>query len=206
MIKNIIFDLGNVIIKGTHSSIIKQYAKNEEEKIFIEEKFLNSPEWNLLDTGKITNDEAIIEIQKRNDKKFNNLIEVALHEWYKKLTVNEDIVDIAKQLRTQNFNIYVLSNMAEATYLYIKNIDFFKLCDGIVISAYENIKKPDKKIFEILLNRFNIKANESLFIDDDDTNRSYITANELGILGRRVEPNSAKDIIKLLNEFDIKLL
>ena len=129
-----------------------------------------------------------------------------VHEWYKKLTVNEDIVDIAKQLRTQNFNIYVLSNMAEATYLYIKNIDFFKLCDGIVISAYENIKKPDKKIFEILLNRFNIKANESLFIDDDDTNRSYITANELGILGRRVEPNSAKDIIKLLNEFDIKLL
>ena len=205
MVKNIIFDLGNVIIKGTHSSIIKQYAKNKEEKEFIEDIFLKSPEWNLMDTGMITNDKSIIEIQKRTDKKFYNLIEVALHEWYKKLQVNEDIVDIAKKLKLQNYRIYVLSNMAEATYLHIKEIDFFRLCDGIVISAYEKIKKPDEKIFKILLERYNLKAEECLFIDDDDTNRSYITANKLGILGRKVEPNSEKDIIKLLNEFNIKI-
>ena len=205
MIKNIIFDLGNVIIKGTHSSIIKRYAKNEEEKIFIEEKFLKSPEWKLLETGMISNDEAIIEIQKRNDKAFYNLIETTLHEWYKNLQVNESIVDIAKKLKSQDYKIYVLSNMAEATYLHIKEIDFFGLCDGIVISAYEKIKKPDEKIFKTLLERYNLKAEECLFIDDDDTNRSYITANKLGILGRRVEPNSEKDIIKLLNEFNIKI-
>ena len=158
MVKNIIFDLGNVIIKGTHSSIIKQYAKNKEEKEFIEDIFLKSPEWNLMDTGMITNDKSIIEIQKRTDKKFYNLIEVALHEWYKKLQVNEDIVDIAKKLKLQNYRIYVLSNMAEATYLHIKEIDFFRLCDGIVISAYEKIKKPDEKIFKILLERYNLKA------------------------------------------------
>lgn len=57
----------------------------------------------------------------------------------------------------------------------------------------------------ILLERYNLKAEECLFIDDDDTNRSYITANELGILGRRVEPNSKKDVIKLLNEFNIDI-
>ena len=205
MIKNIIFDLGNVIIKGTHSSIIKQYAKNEEEKIFIEENFLKSPEWNLMDTGMITNNEAIIEIQKRNNKLFYNLIETILNEWYKKLQVNEDIVDIARKLKLQNYRLYVLSNMAKATYLHIKEIDFFGLCDGIVISAYENIKKPDEKIFKTLLERYNLKAEECLFIDDDDTNRSYTTANKLGILGRRVEPNSEKDIIKLLNEFNIKI-
>ena len=90
MIKNIIFDLGNVIVKGTHSSIIKQYAKNEEEKNFIEEIFLKSPEWNLLDTGMITNDEAIVEIKKRSNKQFYNLIETTLHEWYKELQINED--------------------------------------------------------------------------------------------------------------------
>lgn len=65
MIKNIIFDLGNVIIKGTHSSIITELAKNEEERNFIKDKFLKSPEWNLMDLGRITNEQAIIEIQKK---------------------------------------------------------------------------------------------------------------------------------------------
>ena len=205
MIRNIIFDLGNVIIKGTHSSIIIGLAKNEEERSFIKDKFLKSPEWNLMDLGRITNEEAIIEIQKRNELKFKKLIETSLHEWYKNLYVNEDIVEIAKKLKAQNYNIYVLSNMAKATYVYLKSIEFFKLCDGIVISAYENVKKPDKKIFKILLERYNLKVEECLFIDDDDTNRSYSMANELGILGRRVDPNSKKDIIKLLNEFNIEV-
>lgn len=203
MIRNIIFDLGNVIIEGTHSSIIMKLANNEEERNFIREKFLTSPEWNLMDLGKITNDEAIIEIQKRNDIKFKELIEISLHKWYENIVVNEDIVDVARKLKLKNYNIYVLSNMAKATYLHLKDIEFFKLCDGVVISAYENVKKPDEKIFKILLDRYNLKAEECLFIDDDDTNKSYITANEIGILGRRVEPNSKQDIIKMLNEFNI---
>lgn len=205
MIKNIIFDLGNIIINGTHSSIIKQYAKNEEEKEFIENDFLKAPEWNLLETGIITNDDAIVEIQKRTNKRFHDLIEATLHEWYKKLTVNKDIVDIARNLKVKNYKLYVLSNMAKATYKYIKKTDFFEFCEGVVISAYENIKKPDEKIFKILLDRYNLNAMECLFIDDDDTNKSYITAKKLGILGRRVEPNSKDDIIKLLNEFDIHI-
>lgn len=205
MVKNIVFDLDNIIIRGTHSSIIVDFAKNEEERKFIENKFLKSPEWNLMDLGMITNDEAINEIQKRNESKFHQLIEISLHEWYKNLHVNEDIVYIARKLKSKGYNIYVLSNMAKATYLHIKDLDFFRFCDGIVISAYENIKKPDDKIFKILLERYNLKAEECILVDDDDTNKSYITANRLGILGRRVEPNSKVDIIKLLNEFNIEI-
>ena len=203
MIKNIIFDLGNVIVKGSHQVIIQNFANNEEEKNFIEDKILVSPEWDLMDKGMITIDEAVNQIKKRNEEKFHNLIETILNEWYKILRVNEDIVDVAKKLRSKNYNIYVLSNMARDTYEYIKDIEFFELCEGIVISAYEHIKKPDRKIFEILLDRYNLKAEECLFIDDDDTNKSYITAHELGILGRKVKPNSKEDIIKMLNEFSI---
>ena len=87
--------------------------------------------------------------------------------------------------------------MANATYNYFKNIEFFKLCNGIIISAQEHIKEPDERIFKILLDRYNLKAEECLFIDDD-TNKSYETANKLGILGRRVIPNNFKDIKKEL--------
>ena len=158
-----------------------------------------------MDLGRITNDEAIIEIQKRNSEEYKNLIETALHNWFKNIQVNEDIVEIAKKLKSKNYNIYVLSNMAKATYSYLKTIDFFKICNGIVISAYEDVKKPNEEIFKILLERYNLNPEECLFIDDDDTNKSYETANRLKIQGRRVEPNSKDDIIKLLNEFNINI-
>ena len=93
--------------------------------------------------------------------------------------------------------------MANLTYEFFKNEDFFQLCDGIIISAHEHIKKPDKKIFEVLMSRYKLKPQECIFIDDDDTGRSYITANEMGILGRRVLPNNAQDIEKMLEENDI---
>lgn len=203
MIKNIIFDLGNIIINYNQDRMIKHFTENKEEVIFIKEKIFNSPEWKMMDLGQITNSGAIKEIQKRNDIKYNKLISDFLNECYKTLPINEDIVEIAKKLKERNYSIYVLSNMGKETYEYFKNIEFFELCDGIVISSHENVKKPDEKIFKILLNRFNLNPEECLFIDDDDTNRSYDTANALGILGRRVEPNSKRDVIKLLNEFNV---
>lgn len=203
MIKNIIFDLGNVIINYNQEQIISNFSKNKEESIFIKEKIFNSQEWQLLDLGKINNDEAIVRIKEKNDKKYIKLIEVFLHEWYKGQQINKDIVGIAKQLKKSNYNIYVLSNMAKETFEYFKSIDFFKLCDGIVISADENIKKPDERIFTLLLDRYNLKAEECLFIDDDDTNRSYISANKLGICGRKVIPNNYNDILSLLKEYNV---
>ena len=205
MIKNIIFDLGNVIINYNQDKIINHFTIDEDETIFIKEKIFKSPEWKLLDLGQITNNAAIEEIQKRNDIKYNKLINIFLHEWYKTQPINEDIVEIAKKLKERNYNIYVLSNMAKETYEYFKNIDFFKVCNGIVISSHENVKKPDERIFNTLLTRYKLNPKECLFIDDDDTNKSYDTANKIGILGRRVKPNSKKDIIKMLNEFNVKI-
>lgn len=205
MIKNIIFDLGNIIINYNQDKIINNFTIDEDEKIFIKEKIFKSPEWKLLDLGQITNNAAIEEIQKRNDIKYNKLINIFLHEWYKTQPINKDIVEIAKKLKERNYNIYVLSNMAKETYEYFKNIDFFKVCNGIVISSHENVKKPDERIFNTLLTRYKLNPKECLFIDDDDTNKSYETANKIGILGRKVEPNDKQDIIKLLKEFDITL-
>ena len=160
MIKNIIFDLGNVIINYNQDHIINHFTIDADEKNFIKEKIFKSPEWELLDLGKITNNAAIAEIQKRNDEKYNKLINIFLLEWYKIQPINEDIVEIAKKLKERNYNIYVLSNMAKQTYEYFKDIDFFKICNGIVISSHENVKKPDEKIFNILLTRYKLKPAE----------------------------------------------
>lgn len=205
MVKNIIFDLGNVIINYDQQAIINKFAKNDEEKEYLMECNFKAPEWKKIDLGEINNDEAIEIINQRHNYKYAELTTNFWHNWYKMQNINEDIVSIAKKLKHKGYNIYVLSNMANATYNFFKNHDFFKLCNGIIISAQEHLKKPDERIFKILLDRYNLIAEECLFIDDDDTNKSYETANKLGILGRRILPNDYIDIMRELEEYNVNV-
>ena len=205
MIKNIIFDLGNVIINYNQKKIINNFTEKEEEIKYIYDEIFHAPEWTLMDLGDITNDEAIEIINKRNEFKYEKLTQEFLHEWHKKQPINRDIVEIAKILKNNGYNLFVLSNMANQTYEYFKNDEFFSLCTGIVISAHEHVKKPDEKVYRLLLDRYNLSAEECLFIDDDDSGKNYETANKIGIKGRRIMPNQAEDVKKLLLEFNVKI-
>lgn len=205
MIKNIIFDLGNVIINYNQKKIINNFTEKEEEIKYIYDEIFHAPEWTLMDLGDITNDEAIEIINKRNEFKYEKLTQEFLHEWYKKQPINRDIVEIAKILKNNGYNLFVMSNMANQTYEYFKNDEFFSLCTGIVISAHEHVKKPNEKVYRLLLNRYNLNAEECLFIDDDDSGKNYETANKIGIKGRRIMPNQAEDVKKLLLEFNVEI-
>lgn len=205
MIKNIIFDLGNVIINYNQKKIISNFTKKEEEIKYIYDEIFHAQEWTLMDLGNITNDEAIEIINKRNESKYETLTQDFLHEWYKKQPINRDVVEIAKTLKKNGYNLFVLSNMANQTYEYFKNDEFFGLCTGILISAQEHIKKPDEKVYRLLLDRYNLNAEECLFIDDDYSGKNYETANKIGIKGRKIVPNQAEDVKKLLLEFSVKI-
>ena len=203
MIKNIIFDLGNVIINYNQKQIINSFTQKEDEIKYIYDEIFHAPEWELMDLGNITNDEAIEVINKRNEFKYEKLTKDFLHEWYKKQTINREIVEIAKKLKRNGYKLFVLSNMANLTYEYFKNDEFFSLCSGIIISAHEHVKKPDEKVYKLLLDRYHLTAEECLFIDDDTSEENYKTANKMGIKGRRIAPNQAEDVKKLLLEFEI---
>ena len=204
MIKNIIFDLGNVIINYNQDNIINHFTDKPEEKEYIMEKIFKSPEWMKIDLGEISLDEAATLVNERENYKYKDLTNDFWINWFKTQPINEDTVNLARRLKEKGYNLFVLSNMGDACYEYFSTQDFFKLCNGIVISAKEHVKKPDERIFNTLLGRYNLIAEECLFIDDDDTNRSYETANRLGIQGRRVIPNNVEDIKKLLKEFSVE--
>ena len=205
MIRNIIFDLGNVIINYNQEQIINNFTKKEEEIKYIYDEIFHAPEWEQMDLGNITNDEAIEVINKRNEFKYQKLTDNFLHEWYKEQEINRDIVEIAKKLKRNGYKLFVLSNMANLTYEYFKKDEFFSLCTGIIISAHEHLIKPDEKVFRLLLDKYKLNAEECLFIDDDPSEENYKTANKIGIQGRRIIPNQAEDVRKLLLEFNIEI-
>ena len=205
MIKNIIFDLGNVILQCSTIETMYNFTNSEEIAKNLITYIFKSEEWKLLDLGNISKEEAISRIQERVSDEYKPLIKEVMDNRAKYLKLNEGTIEIAKKLKDIGYKIYVLSNMSTFTYEYFKDNEFFKLCDGIVISAYEHIKKPDEKVFRLLLDRYNLNAEECLFIDDDPSEENYKTANKMGIKGRRILPNQAEDVKRLLLEFEVEI-
>ena len=206
MVKNIIFDLMKVVIKKDSDIKTLMNFTNDIDKAEDLQKYIyKTKEWKLLDLGNISHEQAIKEMQRKAPKEYSELIEEVMNNRCQYFTVNKETVEIAKTLKEKGYHIYVLSNMSEYAYTYFKDMDFFKLCDGIMISAYEHLVKPDEKIFKTLLNRYDLKSEECLFIDDDDTGESLETANRLGVLGRKVKPNDSQDVLTLLKEYEIEI-
>ena len=166
MIKNIIFDLGNVLLKFQPSEFLLRFTNDVEYIDQFVAKIFRSSTWMDLDRGTIS-----LEIAKNNfiskypkEKAFLTLF---FNHWMEMLTPIEENVKVLKGLRDLGYKTYILSNFIKETFTFIQNnYDIFQLFDGQIISGFEETIKPEKAIYELLLSRYNLLPEESLFIDD----------------------------------------
>ena len=182
MIKNIIFDLGNVIVQNPNIDTVKKFLKEEKDAITFNNYIFKSEFWKMMDLGKITNLEIanIIKEQKLVDVTKYNEVKNFMLNWFTECNINEKTMEIGKQLKQKGYKVYILSNMSKATFEYFsKKYEFFNIVDGAIVSAYIGIKKPDLQIFELLLEKYSLNAEECLLIDDDDTNKTLEVAKSL---------------------------
>ena len=208
MIRNIIFDLGNVIMQNPTIDLVKQFFKDEKDAEIFNDFIFKSEYWKKLDLGQIDNETVANEIEEKRLVEVSNYKEVHefMNNWFSKCIPNVETMELGKRLKEKGYNLFILSNMANATFEYFsKAYDFFSIVDGNIVSAKVGIKKPDRKIFDILLERYSLNAEECLLIDDDDTNRTFETANAIGIKGRSVLPNDVEDVIKELKEYEVDI-
>lgn len=170
MIKNIVFDFGGVLLDWNPRYLYRQYFKTEEEMENLFAK-VGLYDWNAtLDAGKPFA-EGVKELQDRFPE-YAKEIQLFDDEWRR--TVKgcfPESVALLKKLKAGGLGIYGLSNWSwEKAEGLIKEYDFFKLFDGMVISGIEKVSKPDPKIYQILLNRYHLQAEECVFIDDNAAN------------------------------------
>ena len=167
MIKNIIFDVGNVIWKGNSKSIIN-YIKinNEEDKEKVSTFFEG---FRLMDLDEETVEEHY-EKWRENNKINNDKYKNQLINYYKNREFNEEIINLINKLKENNYNIYVLSNNNRAAINYLKNCPEVKTIDGWVISYEYKLVKPDEEFYKVLFNNYNLKPEECFFVDDKEKN------------------------------------
>ena len=201
MIKNIIFDIGNVILNFDYEKVINQFTNINNEQEFIMNNIINSPEWlgyGLIDTGFITKEDAIKIVQDRTNHINDALIENFWNNYNKYASINSDVLNLISDLKKEGYKIYLLSNINPYTYEFIKKSNLFDIVDGYVLSYQEHQIKPYTSIYNTLIDRYELIPNECLFIDDNEKN--IVTANTLGMLGKKVEPDNYDSVEKVINE------
>lgn len=180
-IKNIIFDIGGVLVDFVPADAFRKTGAKEEDIKRLLDATVDSNLWNELDKGIIPESEIIAQMVAGCEDKEDEIRR--FFDEGKEYVVEE--FDYAcnwlKSVKDEGFNVYLLSNYPESYFdLHERNkFQFIKHIDGKVVSAYEKCVKPDRKIYEILLERYNLVAEECIFIDDRIVNVE--AAREIGI-------------------------
>ena len=168
-IKNIVFDLGRVLIKFEPKEYIEQNVPEEKREDFYNGIF-GSAEWLMLDRGTLSYEDAKKIFKERvpgADKQIDRLFDVDLFEILQPIEENVKLLPKLKE----KYNLYILSNFHQPAFEHIfKKYDFFRLFDGHTVSCYYYLLKPEKEIYDILIDKFNLIPEETVFIDDTKVN------------------------------------
>jgi putative hydrolase of the HAD superfamily len=198
MIKNIIFDLGNVLVSFRPA----EYLENKEEgriRDLILTDIFGSHEWLMLDNGDITTEEAIERISLRSSLKRDKIADI----FNRRIEILQPIISNIKvlpELKKQGLGLYYLSNFPLDMWKQVQSMNndrysFFEYFYGGIISAEARISKPDLRIYRLLLREYSLKPAECLFIDDLEPNVK--SAEEVGMKGfyTRGETGIAEEVL-----------
>ena len=199
-IKNVIFDLGGVLIDWNPEYVYLEVFNGDREKMkwFFDE--ICTMDWN-------ENQDAGYPLQQATEERvklfpeYEEWIRIYYGRWEEMLGKQIDgTVTILKQLiDNPNYKVVALTNWSAETFpIALERFDFLHWFEGIVVSGTEKMRKPFNEIYELTLNRFNIEASQSLFIDDNA--RNIEAAKKMGVNTIRFNnPTQLKSELKSLN-------
>lgn len=192
MLKNIVFDLGNVLVKFDSNELIYSFFNKRQEEV---KSFYFDSLWNEYDQGLYSVEEMI----EKGVKQFPELelsIEKLMYHWTEFVIPLKDNVAYIKDLKRFGYKVYILSNIPEDDTKYLRSCGVFDNIDGGVFSYEYKKIKPDPEIFNILLEKYNLKASECLFLDDRKDNVE--SASNLGF--ETIEVKDSSKVIDLIKE------
>lgn len=199
MIKNVIFDFGCVLVYWSqHNLYDTHFGSKEKTDWFVDN--ICTWEWNnQTDLGKSFAESVAEKVAEYPE--WETEIRMYWERWEDML--NGEVPGMKEwicELKNAGYKVYGLSNWSHETFPMVKDkYEAFSMMDGIVMSGEELIAKPDLRIYKILLERYGLKAEECVFIDDRKEN--IIAGEQIGIRGILFEYcEQAKQAFHVLNQ------
>ena len=171
MIRNIVFDMGQVLIRWRPEEILEHFDLTGEEKTMLLQELFRSPEWIAQDHGIITEADMIARVNARLPETLHGTVGEVIKAWYVwHLTPMPGMAALVRELKEKGYGIYLLSNASTALRGYFPRIPGSEYFDGLMVSAEEKLLKPQHEIYERLYERFGLVPEQCVFIDDSPAN------------------------------------
>lgn len=167
--KNIVFDLGGVVVDWSPERLMQEYTGDPEMPLVLFKKGFFQEYWPEYDRGTVDQTGIVKQMSEFTGRRFAecwDFVEFVKHSL-------QDIpatVRLIRELSGKGYRLFCLSNMSVEYYDYLKDREVFHYFEGQIISALEHVIKPEKEIYEVLMHRYDVVPEESVFIDDLEKN------------------------------------
>ncbi len=199
MIKNIVFDIGLVMVEFEWKKVLRNLGLDEEKVEYVGQRTIYSEFWNDLDEGIIDEDIVLDAMCRQLNHEYDEVVYKLFENLYEAVKCYDYSVPWVKELKAKGYNVYALSNYPRSLYktTHDELHKFLDEMDGYVISAHVKKLKPHRDVYEHLLKTYNLKPEETLFFDDKPENIEG--ACKLGINGHLFKGyEEAKEYLKSL--------
>jgi putative hydrolase of the HAD superfamily len=165
-VRNVIFDLGGVVFDWNPDHIVSRVQPVPELQAALKAALFGHADWRMFDRGTLTEPELIERLQLRLGATRTE-VEVILDAVRNSLLEKPETLKLIRALQRQGTPLYCLSNMPASVYTHLRQRhNFWDAFSGIVISGEIQLMKPEPEVFMHLLETFNLRAEESVFVDD----------------------------------------
>ena len=170
MIRNIVFDIGNVLTDFRWKGFLEDKGFDAEMIRRIARASVESPLWQEIDRGEWDREKLMEEFVKL-DPEIEAEIRRAYDNVHGMVTPRDYAIPWIRELKEKGYRVYYLSNFSDKAYEECADaLEFMPYTDGGILSYQERIVKPDPAIYRRLLERYGLKAQECVFVDDLEIN------------------------------------
>ena len=166
MIKNMVFDMGNVVVRFDAQRHAANIASSAEDQRFLLDRVFHSLEWLQMDRGVLSIPEAVAQLEASVPPHIHPYVRPFTEDWYSHFVEIPEMDALLARLKQNGYAIYMLSNAAGNVYEFMPRMPVFRHFDGRFVSSDHGLLKPDPRIYQKFLDVFSLKAEECFFVDD----------------------------------------
>lgn len=171
MIRNIIFDMGQVLIRWHPELLIADLDLSEDDRGPVIREVFQSVEWVRLDRGTVSEEDAVAAMCRRLPDHLHGAAETLVNDWWKRpLVPMPGMAELVEELKANGYGVYLLSNASLRLREYFHRIPGAEHFDGLMVSSEQKLLKPQHEIYERLFEVFSLEPESCFFIDDAPAN------------------------------------
>ena len=197
---DIILDMGNVLLEWNKDKILRGVVKTEKDYMILDKAIFQSGLWERLDLGTLAREDLILKVVSMIGSIYQEKVQEVVWNWPSYIEIYTEVFPLLVRLKEKGHRIFVLSNTSPVFYELLEEqlSPLNEILDGFVLSCDIKAVKPDRKMFEEILHKYQLDPVNCIFLDDVKDNTKM--AESLGIKAYQVKHRS--DLVGILQRFE----